>query len=137
MWAKGHDAEGNEMLSVADYWKQEFKGVCDVLKGNNERLQGASLVREKLEWSGVETEKGINVITPPQLYFMKTCPNAIRTIPALVHSSLNPEDVDTNGEDHSYDAIRYLVRSLFSAAPVPKQRRYVLDSRGAVIEVAT
>lgn len=137
MWAKGKDAEGREMLSVADYWKQEFYGICDVLRGNNERLQGASLFREKLDWQGVETDNELRVIQQPQLYFMKSCVNAIRTIPALIHSSINAEDVDTNSEDHAYDSVRYLLRALFAAMPLPKQRRYVLDSRGNVIVVAT
>ncbi len=136
MWAKGKDAEGREMLANIEYWKQEFTGICEVVKGNNERIMGASLFREKLDWQGIEDENGIRVIKNPQLYFMKTCLNAIRTVPALVHSSLNAEDVDTDGEDHSYDSLRYLLRALFAAPLKPKQRMYVLDSHGAIRTVA-
>lgn len=43
----------------------------------------------------------------PMLYFFSTCVHAIRTIPALQHDIMRPEDVDTDGEDHAGDAIRY------------------------------
>lgn len=41
------------------------------------------------------------------LMFEGACPNLARTIPALVFSKTNPEDVDTKGEDHAYDAATY------------------------------
>ena len=37
----------------------------------------------------------------------KTCRNLIRTLGSLPTDSKNPEDVDTNAEDHAYDALRY------------------------------
>lgn len=43
----------------------------------------------------------------PMLYFFSTCVHAIRTIPVLQHDMMRPEDVDTDGEDHAADAIRY------------------------------
>lgn len=36
-----------------------------------------------------------------------TCKHFIRTIPALVYSQSDVEDIDTDCEDHIYDAIRY------------------------------
>lgn len=47
----------------------------------------------------------------PMLYFFDTCVNCIRTIPSLQHDTARPEDVDTEGEDHAYDAARYGVMS--------------------------
>ncbi len=41
-----------------------------------------------------------------QLRIMKRCHNLIRTLPALPRSLTNLEDVDTNAEDHAYDALR-------------------------------
>ena len=35
------------------------------------------------------------------------CPNLIRTLPALVHDKHDPEDVDTDCEDHAPDTARY------------------------------
>ena len=44
-------------------------------------------------------------------YVFKSCKNFIRTIPALVYSESNPEDVDTRMEDHAYDEFRYIAMS--------------------------
>jgi hypothetical protein len=43
----------------------------------------------------------------PQLLIFLTCPHLIRTLPALQHDPHKAEDVDTNGEDHAPDALRY------------------------------
>jgi hypothetical protein len=43
----------------------------------------------------------------PGLQIFDTCPHLIRTLPALMRDPNNPEDVDTTGEDHLYDALRY------------------------------
>lgn len=53
---------------------------------------------------------GVNKKDPqkrPGIIFFDTCPVAIRTIPTLPRDPNNPEDVDTDGEDHAYDAITY------------------------------
>ena len=43
----------------------------------------------------------------PTLKFFSNCKNLIRTFPLLPLDNNNPEDVDTNAEDHAYDALRY------------------------------
>ena len=43
----------------------------------------------------------------PGLRVFKNCRNLIRTISTLPTDKKNPEDVDTNAEDHAYDALRY------------------------------
>jgi len=43
----------------------------------------------------------------PALQIFSTCRNLIRTLPALPLDKNNQEDVDTNAEDHAYDALRY------------------------------
>ena len=40
-----------------------------------------------------------------------SCLNLIRTLPALPIDKDNPEDVDTDAEDHAYDALRYACMS--------------------------
>lgn len=47
----------------------------------------------------------------PMLYFFSTCYDSVRTIPALQHSQTNPEDLDTNMEDHAADECRYACMS--------------------------
>lgn len=42
-----------------------------------------------------------------KLKVFDTCRHLIRTLPALPVDIRNPEDVDTDAEDHAYDALRY------------------------------
>lgn len=136
MWARERDGDGDYMKSPADYWKDEFAGITEVVKGNNERLAGASLYREMLDWQGVETPGGIEVLIPPRLRIMRDrAPNFIRTVPQLIHSKTNVEDVDTTGEDHSYDSSRYMFRALFQPPAKPKSHRYYETGAG-IISVA-
>lgn len=41
----------------------------------------------------------------PYLQFHPSCVEAVRTLPELIYDKNNPEDLDTRGDDHSYDAI--------------------------------
>jgi hypothetical protein len=47
----------------------------------------------------------------PMIYFFETCTHIIRTLPALQHDELRPEDVDTEAEDHAPDECRYACMS--------------------------
>lgn len=47
----------------------------------------------------------------PMIVCFSTCTDSIRTIPALQHDELNPEDLDTNMEDHAADDWRYACMS--------------------------
>ena len=43
----------------------------------------------------------------PRMYVFNTCRNAIRTIPEQIYDSTHAEDLDTDGEDHICDEMRY------------------------------
>lgn len=43
----------------------------------------------------------------PRMYVFNTCRNAIRTIPEQIYDSTHVEDLDTDGEDHICDEMRY------------------------------
>jgi hypothetical protein len=43
----------------------------------------------------------------PRMVIFNTCRNLISQLPSIPLSKTNPEDVDTNSEDHLYDALRY------------------------------
>jgi len=43
----------------------------------------------------------------PRLVFFSSCTNIIAQLPSIPLDKKNPEDVDTNAEDHLYDALRY------------------------------
>ena len=47
----------------------------------------------------------------PRLVFFSTCTNIISQLPAIPLDKKNPEDIDTNSEDHLYDALRYGIMS--------------------------
>jgi len=47
----------------------------------------------------------------PGIFFFDTCVDSIRTLPALQHDPDRMEDVDTEGEDHAPDEIRYACMS--------------------------
>ena len=53
----------------------------------------------------------------PMMVFFSTCHDTIRTLPALQHDTARPEDVDTSGEDHAADDVRYACMSRPWAAP--------------------
>ncbi len=89
-------------------------------RGDNKRIPGWDAVRDRLKGN----EDG-----EPMLYVFSTCRDLIRTLPALQHDQTKAEDVDTDGEDHAPDALRYLCMSRPWVRPAPKaeQRRYPLD----------
>ena len=67
-------------------------------KAVNDRINGKMQVHHRMAFD----ERG-----KPMLYVFNTCRNFIRTVPALVYDQADVEDVDTDGEDHIYDELRY------------------------------
>ena len=64
----------------------------------------------------------------PRLVFFNNCHNLIAQLPALPIDKKNPEDIDTNAEDHLYDALRYGIMSrprfsIFDYDPTMNQTR--------------
>lgn len=60
----------------------------------------------------------------PGILFVSSCRDLIRTLPALQHDPMRPEDVDTDAEDHAADECRYAVmsRAYVKEAPVQPVR---------------
>lgn len=109
---KGEDAEEK---SGAEQMEEETNGWLSFRKGNNERVIGWGIMREYMKPLELDGER-----TSKLIYFDGLCPNAIRTIPALVYDSVRVEDCDSKGEDHCGDADRYGimdVHELFSEKP--------------------
>ena len=63
----------------------------------------------------------------PGLYVFDSCRNFLRTLPALVYDSVHPEDVDTRGEDHIYDMLRYVLMERPIAPPKPAPEALLPD----------
>ena len=70
---------------------------CMWARGDNRRQPGWQEVRRRL--------RPIN--EAPMLYFLSNCQQLIRTIKTVQHDETNVEDLDTDGEDHAVDALRY------------------------------
>lgn len=68
-------------------------------RGDHARIDGKMQVHHRLAFD----EHGI-----PMLYVFNTCKHFIRTVPNLVYSETNVEDINTDGEDHIYDELRYV-----------------------------
>ena len=47
----------------------------------------------------------------PMMYVFKGCKNLIRTLPSLIYDDRKVEDLNTDGEDHCADALRYMCMS--------------------------
>ena len=84
-------------MSIADIIGRH--GI-NIFKANNERVNGWNLCRQYLDHS-----EGV----PPRIKIFSTCKEFIRTIPTLVHDDKRPEDLDTHGEDHHADQMRYFL----------------------------
>ena len=68
-------------------------------KGDNSRIDGKMQIHHRLAFDN----EGV-----PMLYVFNTNKHFIRTVPNLVYSEKKVEDVDTDGEDHIYDELRYV-----------------------------
>lgn len=105
--------KGRKILGIADpaIWQEnggesiaETMGQYRVYfdKGDHARLPGKMQCHYRLMFD----ERG-----KPMFYVFNTCKNFIRTIPSLIYSETDVEDVDTKMEDHIYDEWRYVCMS--------------------------
>ena len=99
----GGDSIGALMEREGVYWD----------KADSTRVAGKAQLHNRLAFD----QSGI-----PMLYVFSTCRHFIRTIPSLVYSQVDVEDVDTEGEDHIYDECRYVCMENPCAAPVVSPR---------------
>lgn len=104
----------DETLSVADpsMWREDggpslYERMVRAVKGDggprfrpadNTRVSGWQQVRARLNGDDGH----------PMLMVTADCTDFLRTFPALQHDKDRIEDVDTAGEDHDGDAVRYL-----------------------------
>ena len=96
-------------------------GVCWTRadKSGGTRVLGWQRIRNRLQASipkdGLPREE-------PGLYVFDTCSQFLRTVPVLPRDDKNPDDVDTESEDHLADAVRYKVYSRSGHIAVKKVR---------------
>lgn len=72
---------------------------CHWLRGDNARQPGWEQLRKRLDGE------------PPLIYFDQSCYHTLRTLEAVQHDDKDPEDIDTESEDHAADETRYATMS--------------------------
>lgn len=105
MWVKNQYGVGeyHEGATAESYYDRMTRtGLYGLKKANNDRINGWQVIRNRMYWDANHK---------PTLYIFENCENLIRTLPGLVYDEkkLSGEDLDTDGEDHAADALRYMV----------------------------
>ena len=119
-------AEGvTEMVADSSMWNKDGDGPSKIeyfekagfrcIKANKDRVNGCAVFHQRLK---TECEDG-----KPMLLVFDHCVDFIRTIPALTPDASNPEDVNSNLEDHIYDEARYAIMSDFAHDPLTWLRK--------------
>jgi hypothetical protein len=81
-----------------------------VSKPPGSRVTGFALMRERLIATAPRPDSRIR--EAPGLFVVRDdCPNFVRTVPVLPRSSKNPDDVNSESEDHIFDAVKYMLQA--------------------------
>ena len=118
--------KGKRVLGVADpaiFASDGTESIASIMeragvffeKGDHQRLAGKMQIHDRLAFD----EEGRTM-----LYVFSTCKHLIRTLPALVYDKAEVEDIDTDGEDHAYDELRYVCMA-DPISPRPRAARAV------------
>ena len=120
VFAKIHEIEqehrwlkGKNIIGIADpaIWDAETgESIADVAAqnqvffspGDHKRIPGWMQVHYRLAFD----DNGL-----PMMYVFRNCKAFIRTMPVLMYDDHKPEDLDTDGEDHVADEVRYFCMS--------------------------
>lgn len=97
----------DEQISIAD--KMAAQGIewTESDKSPGSRINGAAVLCEMLETALEGADSEIGLPERPALYFFNNVRGIISRFPILSRDTKNPDDVDTEQEDHDYDALRY------------------------------
>lgn len=117
---------GKKIIGIADpaIWDAETgESIADTAAkhqvfftpGDNKRIPGWMQIHYRLAFD----DNGF-----PQMYVFSNCKAFIRTIPLLQYDEHKPEDLDTDGEDHVADEVRYFCMS----RPIKPQHEKIADT---------
>jgi len=108
MW--GRKVSENTVTTTADTYRQA--GVM-LTKADNDRLSGKRKIDQTL---------GDLPDAAPGLVVLSTCVHLIEQLSNLPYDKIKVEDVDTDAEDHAYDALRYGLTNLAVPAANPAKK---------------
>lgn len=107
IWGPTPHPRKHESMAPSIFEDFSNEGVF-FLKANNDRKQGKMQVHERFKLiEDVDTETGEILNERPRVFISNDCAGFWRTVPTLIADSKDPEDVDTDQEDHIYDEFRY------------------------------
>lgn len=112
-----------------------YPGMSGIRPADNARvgkdgaMGGWDILRARLRGIDYDAIEGPGPNWQPLFYVFNTNVEFIRTVPALQHDPDNPEDLDTDGEDHVGDEARYASKSrpYQPYVPVPKAETKSLE----------
>lgn len=87
-------------------------------RADNKRKPGWEKLRELM--LGEEDRRPEEFV--PRLYIMENCTHWIRTVPVLQRDARDPDDVDTQAEDHAADETRYT--AMFKGPYIPSKKKH-------------
>lgn len=119
MWSKTGHARGESIAETL------MRRGLSMRRGDNDRMNGAMRLHEFFR----EAPDG-----QPWLTVSPACKYFIRTIPALMQDKNNPEDVDTDGDDHAFDGSKYWAMS--RPSPTHVHREHKIGSAGSLLQLA-
>lgn len=101
----------DEQVSIADKMESQSVSWTESDKKPGSRIAGAALICEMLEAAleGADSESGMP--ERPAVYVFDNVRGFISRFPILSRDSKKPDDIDTEQEDHDYDAFRYRMTS--------------------------
>jgi len=87
--------------AIADDMAMEGALFCRSIKSPGSRVNGVDVMRRRLSAAIARP------MERPGVIFFESCYHCIRTIPNLESDEKKIEDIDTTGEDHCWDVVRY------------------------------
>jgi len=111
IWHPRPEGRRGESRGVTIQEDMASEGVF-FIKADNDRLQGKMQVHKRLRIEeDIDNETGEIVTEHPVFQCFNNCHHFWRTMLMMRESTRNPEDVDTDQEDHIYDEFRYFCMS--------------------------
>jgi hypothetical protein len=91
--------------AIIDTYRKANVDFDQADKSAGSRVTGGKAIQDRLS-AALPFGEG-KPMEEPGLFVFSTCKQIIRTLPLLQRDEKKPDDVDSDGEDHAYDAMRY------------------------------
>ena len=121
-WLRGKDISGVADSAIWDV--QTGTAIIEAADANGVYFRKSDKSRIP-GWMQVHYRLAFDEEGRCMMQFFNTCRQSIRTLPLLQYSKTVPEDLDTTGEDHFADSMRYfcMMRPIKPVAKVPERVR--------------